>query len=220
MDSEAPQIIGETQVIYSAPPASVNLFEGLTVSDSEFGNLDYALRIKTSDINWLNAGDYTVTYEVVDPAGNASQLTRTYVLSEEAIYYPSYERWINGRADPLGMTSAERASGADPDGDGLTNQDEWYADTDPFDRYDYMSMTTEGDGIQQKLHWTGLLRNQYWIESSSDLSDWEPYTNKVNIDEGANFEVQIEMAHPAEKSSFYRLATEPRLPVEEVNTAP
>jgi hypothetical protein len=213
-DNQAPLIAGETQVTYSAPPATINLFDGLSVTDTEFGNLDYALRIQTSDIDWLRAGNYSVTFEVEDPAGNASEFTRTYSLGEAAIYYPNFERWINGRADPLNMASVARAAAADPDGDGRSNYEEWYADTDPFDRYSFMDMTYERDGSELSLFWTGLLRNQYWIESSSDLTAWEPYTDKVDIDEGANFEVQVDMADPTQSNVFYRLATEPRLPIE------
>ena len=214
MDDQSPQITGDTQVTYSVPPASIDLFQGLTVSDSEFGNLDYALRIHTSNIDWMTAGNYTVIFKVEDPAGNASQFTRNYALSEGAIYYPNYDRWINGRADPLGLPIAERTSGADPDGDGRTNYEEWYADTDPFDQHDFMGMAMERNGTQLSLQWTGLLRNQYWIESSSDLSNWASYTDKVNVDDGADFEVQVEMANPSETNGFYRLATEPRLPIE------
>ena len=215
MDDQSPQITGETQVTYLVPPASIDLFQGLTVSDSEFGNLDYALRIHTSNIDWMTAGNYTVTFEVEDPAGNASQFTRNYALSEGAIYYPNYDRWINGRADPLGLPVAERASGADPDGDGRTNYEEWYADTDPFDKFSFLSMDTIRTSTGLSLQWSGLMRNQYWIESSQDLSLWESYTDKYNIDGGADFELGVDFDSSGNAKSFYRLATEPRLPIDD-----
>ncbi|MEC8333682.1 MAG: DUF5011 domain-containing protein, partial [Verrucomicrobiota bacterium] len=215
VDSQAPTISGTSEASYLEPPAIIDLYDGLVVSDPEFGDLTYALKIKTSNVDWFTAGNYYVTFEVEDPAGNSDEFTRNYFLSAGAIAYPSYQAWIDGRGDPLGITLADRLPGADPDGDFVINEDEWYADTDPFDKFSLLTMDTVRNDNQLLLHWSGLMRNQYWIESSHDLTLWESYTEKYTIDGGAYFELGVDFASPDQPKSFYRLATEPRLPIDD-----
>ena len=212
VDNQAPQVSGASSVVYNAPPATLDVFAGLSATDPEFGDLGYALQIKDSNINWFTAGDYSVTFEVEDPAGNVTEFIRSYTLSPEAIAYPSYQTWIDGRGDLLVRIVCLRQIRTETLSAIKTNGMQIRILLMSFH---FLTMDAVRNGGVLSLQWSGLLRNQYWIEWTQNLTEWDFYTEKVNIEGGANFEIQVDLVSPEHPASFFRLVTEPRLPIEE-----
>jgi hypothetical protein len=68
--------------------------------------------------------------------------------------------------------------GGDSDGDGVSDEDEYAADTDPFDATDYMTITSmvpDGGAGTVDLTWaTWSSRRAYSVNSSTDLVTWTP----------------------------------------------
>ncbi|MGA0900818.1 MAG: hypothetical protein ACO3SO_10475, partial [Luteolibacter sp.] len=161
----------------------------------------------------FNSGSYVLDFQVTDPAGNAESFQRTITLAEGAVYYPGFNAWIRAHADGSSKDSAMLGPDMDADMDGLTNQAEWAADTDPFDRNSKLKLAFQRNASQLNFGWNGTARIQYWLESSSNLGSWGDFTEKVNTDEGVALNIQHTLPAASPDQQFYRLRSEPRQPV-------
>ena len=109
-----------------------------------------------------------IASNVIDSA-NVNLLTNW--INGELAARQTYTAWRNANfepdADPLGAPSA------DPDGDGITNQDEFLAGTDP---HNGASAFRPGISLlPPKLSFTLPANRSFRIDTSSNLSQWTPW---------------------------------------------
>ncbi len=93
---------------------------------------------------------------------------------------------------------------ADPDGDGLTNREEFFAGTNPIDlRFHGFSSNwrSELNSTGVKLRWFGEAGKQYRAERSSDFKNW----TSVGVDLTGKGDVLELTAPKAASAQFYRL---------------
>jgi hypothetical protein len=74
----------------------------------------------------------------------------------------------------------------DSDGDGVSNNEEYEADTNPFDADDVLRIThlTPATG-SATLQWTFSPRRIYQVKTSTDLVTWTPYGEPTTTDSAA-----------------------------------
>jgi hypothetical protein len=142
--------------------------------------------------NWtinasLVAGTNTLTLVATDKAVPANTTT----VNHKIIYATGT---FDGNSDGLpdgwqiqyfgfGFASNTSAQpGADPDGDRMTNAQEYAANTNPLDRKSHLKITsqtvsTAGDSVT--LNWDSVSGKNYTIEYSSDLVTWIPISPTI-----------------------------------------
>jgi hypothetical protein len=212
LDESDPVFTGDSPLVFNDPPAMTELYRGLGAEDPEIGSLSHLIHLISGSVNWAQAGSYALVFEVSDTAGNTRRFTRTITLSATAIGYPAFNSWIACRSQGLAFTSADLATHSDPDSDGLTNLMEWSADTDPFDAFSKLKMDFSRDSAGFTFQWSCNQRVNYWLDSSTDLENWAPYSQEVNTDEGTNFALDVPI--PANsQSGFFQLSCKPRQPI-------
>jgi hypothetical protein len=209
VDATAPVFKGSSELAFSSPPATTDLYRGLLVEDAEQGSLSHRIQLVSGTVNWGQAGRYVLEFQVSDTAGNTSRFTRTVTLSDDATNYPSFASWIAGRAHGLAFTSADLSAGSDPDNDGLSNQLEWMSDTDPFDAFSRLEMDFSSGPAGLAFQWSCNQRINYWIDASQDLQNWVQYSDHVNTDQGEYFALDVPHSSDVPKA-FYRLSCRPR----------
>lgn len=156
-------------------------------------------------------GDYTVAvYNIVRPGG---------ILSEHAFVSPIDDSDQDGMPDnwediyDLDPGNAADAP-ADPDGDTLTNLDEYLAGTDPLDPLSYLKVrlvSVSPQLSQAILHFSAVSNRTYSIEYRSTLNagPWQTLADIVAA--SSNRVVKITDPKVAASSRYYRLAI-PRQP--------
>jgi uncharacterized repeat protein (TIGR03806 family) len=82
----------------------------------------------------------------------------------------TYETW--SASTMPGLTPAERAAGADADGDGRTNQDEYLAGTGPLDAASFPAVSSTLTSGQTQLSLTVPPNRSVQVETSNNLTDW------------------------------------------------
>jgi len=212
-DLSAPIFSGISTFNHITPPASTDVFTGITANDVESGDLSHRIRLKSGMVDWFNAGVYVLTFEVTDAAGNISTFERTVSLSANAVYYPDFGSWINGLTEGGNFDSVLLEADADPDGDGQPNWMEWSADTNPFDANSKLHLSFEGSPDMLKFRWCGQMRTKYWLESSTNLDGWDAYTQEMNTDGGSEFYIEHPLTSESSAQLFFRLMCEPRQPI-------
>lgn len=77
-----------------------------------------------------------------------------------------------------GLATATNVADLDPDGDGLTNRQEFMAGTDPASAASTFAATTtpSGDGTHLELRWPSVAGRLYRVSTSTDLQSWTPLT--------------------------------------------
>lgn len=159
--------VGPTLSLNGSTPVNLNVGEsftdeGATATDAQDG----ACTVNTTgSVNTSTAGTYTLTYTSFDVAGNTSvpaSVTRTIVVAA---------------ADPLadylggfGLTGANAAGTADPDGDGMDNNAEYAFGTDPTSGASRQTTLISSTGEIKLLY---LQRNSgisYSVKSFTDLT--------------------------------------------------
>ncbi len=97
-------------------------------------------------------------------------------------------------------------AGDDPDGDNLTNLEEFELGTDPNDANSLLEVDTfilGGDGSGRSLSWTSAEDELYQIEFSTDLFNWNP----VRYVSGTGSLTTTEaLPEPAGELGFYRVS--------------
>ena len=115
----------------------------------------------------------------------------------ELVYTPGgYAAWIAGFP-----TIADPSETADPDGDGWNNRDEWIAGTDPTSTASRFTTTVGTDG---SLSFTRIPGRIYHIETSSELTSWEP----VETISGGPEQVTVSSPVSPDDARFYRVRIE------------
>lgn len=159
--------VGPTLSLNGSTPVNLNVGEsftdeGATATDAQDG----ACMVNTTgSVNTSTPGTYTLTYTSFDVAGNTSvpaSVTRTVVVAA---------------ADPLadylggfGLTGANAAGTADPDGDGMNNNAEYAFGTDPTSGASRQTTLISSTGEIKLLY---LQRNSgisYSVKSFTDLT--------------------------------------------------
>ena len=159
--------VGPTLSLNGSTPVNLNVGEsftdeGATATDAQDG----ACMVNTTgSVNTSTPGTYTLTYTSFDVAGNTSvpaSVTRTIVVAA---------------ADPLadylggfGLTGANAAGTADPDGDGMDNNAEYAFGTDPTSGASRQTTLISSTGVIKLLY---LQRNSgisYSVKSFTDLT--------------------------------------------------
>lgn len=93
VDVTAPELKGLSNLSYVIGDALPDLREGVTAIDEVDGNLSSSIEIDDNDVDYALPGTYTITYSIIDAAGNRSSSTRTITISESipdvnlTIYY-------------------------------------------------------------------------------------------------------------------------------------
>lgn len=97
----------------------------------------------------------------------------------------------------------------DSDGDGLRNQDEFWAGTDPLNPASNLKLFTrfEGEDSQLSLVWLGVKGKSYQLQSSIDLKEWSPEGEPMRPD--ADGELSVTVPQPANASGWYRIEMTP-----------
>ena len=94
---------------------------------------------------------------------------------------------------------------ADSDGDGVTNQNEGFAGTDPFDPQDALKSSIKSTGTSEaEVAWTALSQRKGQLESSTDLgisTGWLPHPGSPSLAAG---EWKLTVPTPA-PTRFFRV---------------
>jgi hypothetical protein len=213
VETGIPVITGTANFNYITPPGITDVFRGLSANDLETGSLSHMIRLASGAVDWFNSGQYDLVFEVSDAAGNTGTFTRRITLGENAVFYPNYGSWIAAYAEGWGFPEEWLLAEADPDQDGQDNATEWAADTDPFDKNSRLHLGFSASATALHFQWCGRKRIRYWIESTTNMSVWQPYTEKVNTDAGSSFTLDVPMEPTQKPRWFFRLGSEPRQPV-------
>lgn len=146
------------------------------------------------------------------PVAGFSSLTRGRVLRVDLAILPAaddYEAWAAGFfGDP---NLPEAARDADPDGDGLTNEEEFAAGTDPTDPESVLrllTLTFDPAGQDATLEWQSVAGKQYMIQSATNANGpWADVGSAVAGSAEAT-QTQIGVA-PGTPRSFFRVRLVP-----------
>lgn len=214
-DSQQPVFAGGDDIVHTVPPATIDLFAGLRAIDPQFGDLSYRIRLLSSNVDWFSAGTYLASFEVEDPAGNKAYLSRNITLTQDATFYPGYQTWINGHGVLAQATGGDLQPSADPDQDGQTNEQEWQADTDPFNKWSALSMEYIPSQTQEIMRWSALQRIAYRMEASANLETWSAYGDEVTLQESCVLEYEFPRDSTKQRL-FYRLKAYPKKPLLEL----
>ena len=91
----------------------------------------------------------------------------------------------------------------DYDGDGVSDQDEYYADTDPGDSVDHLTIVDYLSGaIASKITWTSKPTRVYRIAQSTDLAEW---LNGSPVLPDNGLQTSRTVSHPAGPRRFFRV---------------
>ncbi|MDB6111929.1 MAG: conserved repeat domain protein, partial [Pedosphaera sp.] len=195
---------------------------GLVVPDSQANKVFYLTTSGSSaTLHAIQLGTYTEVGSVVitNVSGSVSSLVRwgkdglAFRTSGGQVFLlrttMADDRDNDGLADSWEQqyfptfSSPGSAAGDDPDGDGMTNLQEWRAGLNPV-VYDPVRFLSEqrlpGGGFQLTV--LGRLAQSYALFASTNLSDWTPITNFTCTDLPT---VLIDPAATSFKLRFYRL---------------
>ena len=154
-------------VITRTGDATINLAVGDSYTDAgatATDVIDGTVTVTPSGtVNTAVAGTYTITYNASDAAGNAATpVTRTVVVAAADLLAD----YLGG----FGLTGANAAGNADPDGDGMDNNAELAFGTDPTNGASRAATLATGTGTIKLVY---LQRNTgvtYTVKSFTDLS--------------------------------------------------
>jgi hypothetical protein len=145
------------------------------------------------------------------PVGGFTTAVRGRVIRVDLAIIPAedgYEAWAKAMFGDAGLPEAERT--ADPDDDGMNNEGEFVAGTDPNDPASVLRiLTLRVDAPQNRaiLNWQSVSGKNYRIESASDVKGvWIDIGQGVAGDEEAT---QAEVELTSEPSRYYRVRVVP-----------
>jgi len=119
------------------------------------------------------------------PVAGFSSATRGRILRVDLGIIPSmandYDAWAAGFFGSPTTPDADRT--ADPDGDGLTNEGEFAAGTDPTDDtsvFQVLTFAVQGDTLEASIDWRSATGRSYVIEyAPAPNGPWEPVGNPI-----------------------------------------
>ena len=107
----------------------------------------------------------------------------------------TYDDWRGSIFEPDNDPAGE--PGEDPDGDGVTNEDEFLAGTGPLDGASALRPQVSGDPL--KLAFTLPANRSFRIDTSTDLGQWTPWDVPGNQGlpvSGGAIEFELPVADP------------------------
>lgn len=176
-------------------------------------NLTFTLAQWTGDgaIDPATNSSYDRLYVRASDGVNASPWALVRVIGIAGDLYPSTgdglpDAWMTthfGDANPAAGTG--RGPADDPDGDGLTNLQEYQLDTDPLDFRSRLAVTSFSPSA---LSWSARPYALYYLERSDDLKTWTAVPSSAvlpttTIGTATNF------AEPGKARQFYRVRFAP-----------
>ena len=121
----------------------------------------------------------------------------------------NYNAWIYENL-PASATAAQHAAGADYDGDGVSNFNEWLALTNPGDPTSFLRVTntTVSGGTNISVTYPTVAGRNYTFESSTDLLTWTPIAGLTVLGTGSPVTTAISPT-PGATKYFVRVRTGP-----------
>ena len=148
--------------------------QGATALDDKSGPLNSFIE-EGGTVDTSKAGEYLLTYDVKDHAGNAAvQVTRK-VIVEDSTPADNYAAWVAG-SGLAELAPDQQALDADPDGDGLANLAEYALGLDPATNSANTLVADTATGtlsltfIRVKASTDATLT--YKVELATTLKDW------------------------------------------------
>lgn len=117
-----------------------------------------------------------------------------------------YDAWrLNHFPGRDGSDPSRGLRASDPDGDGITNEDEFKAGTDPLDRTSAFRLETSTNIVGELvLSFTALAGHAYEVQSSPDMIDWTDHSSIPAGEVTASVDVKVS---PSENRVFFRAVT-------------
>ena len=128
-------------------------------------------------------------------------------INQEVSEIDNYAAW---RVVHFGNgTSPEGAPSEDADRDGVTNEDEWIALTDPNDPSDFLAAAVSRSGGDIEIPIPGRANRGVIVQRSTDLLDWSLWDALGNDGVPRNPATSHSLSAPADgPSEFFRLYIE------------
>jgi outer membrane protein assembly factor BamB len=130
-------------------------------------------------ISWNTAsvsnGTYTLTAVARDAAGNTTtSASRTVTVSNSVTGDALPDTWQTQYFGSGFATNPQAQVDADPDGDGMTNADEYKAGTSPVDGSSLLNITDQVpvSATSFMIEWQSVPGKQYQVQTSTDLVSW------------------------------------------------
>jgi hypothetical protein len=145
------------------------------------------------------------------PVAGFTSATRGRVIRVDLAIIPSaddYESWATAIFGNAGLPEAART--ADPDGDGLTNEGEFAAGTDPKNAASLLrilALTLDAPQDQVILGWQSISGKSYLIETASSVNG--PWFDVGPPVVSSDPITQVNVGSPADVERFYRIRVVP-----------
>lgn len=188
----------------------------LVAGAGDSGNANFSISgsnlITAAVLDYAAASSHSIRVRVDDSGG----LSATTVLSVAVIKLDPFgdpDHDANGIPDwweynYTGLITGLLA-GADSDADGVNNEDEWVAFTDPTDGSRYFEVSTDSSGTDTNgafvLTWPGAAGRLYDVFWTTNLLEWSPDPIVTNAPATPPFNMYTDEVHAAESSGYYRI---------------
>ncbi len=147
------------------------------------------------------------------PLPGFTAATRGRVIRVDLAIIPlvdDYDAWAAGIFGSASLPEAART--ADPDGDGLNNEDEYAAGTDPKDPSStlrILTLTLHSEPLQAVLTWQSVASRRYRIEfAASPEGPWNAL-EPVVPSAGATTQIGLDLLSAGDPKQFYRIRLAP-----------
>jgi len=163
----------------SHPSSRVNMTLRVSYDEGQswaVSNQVYAGGSAYSSVAKLATGEVGLLFEK-DPYGSLDYVRRSITqITGGADSLPPYTVWAGEKFSPSQlMDAAISGPDADPDGDGMKNQSEFDAGTNPLDAASALKLQVIPNGLQATLQFDGVAAKSYTIQYADELSGaWQP----------------------------------------------